>query len=117
MSLIKNIKVLERFLIPSIVKEFIYEFDGIEEDYLIQVKLAKWHYSQKRYALAYLNLNESITRFIFEETKRLFPSSTEDDELKYAKNWINQLKPYFVGKNLQYMNLPKIKLKNLKKNI
>lgn len=114
MPLIENIKGPGKILIPSIVKEFIYEFDGIEEDYLIQVKLAKWHYSQKRYALAYLNLNESITRFIFEELKDFFPSSTEDDELKYAKNWINQLKPYFVGKNLRPMNLPENKAKKLK---
>lgn len=66
-NIISKLESLEgpaKLLIPSIVRKFIKEFDGLEEDYEIQIRLAKWHYSQKRYAMSYININEAIKNFI-----------------------------------------------------
>ena len=57
---IDNIEGPGKFLIPDIVKSFIKEFEGLEYDYQVQARLAKWHFKQKRYAMAYINLNEAI---------------------------------------------------------
>lgn len=127
MPLLDNMQGPGKILIPDIVKNFIKDFDEIEEDYLLQVKLARWHYSHKRYALVYLNLNEAIIRFIFEELKEYFPSPVEypklkdytpeereNEELKFAKHWINSLKPYFEGKNQRKINISENKAIKLK---
>lgn len=66
---IDAIKGPGKFLIPDIVHNFINEFDGIEEDYLVQARLAKWHFKQKRYAMAYININESIKGYVENELK------------------------------------------------
>lgn len=52
-----------KILIPRIAKDFIKEFAEIEEEYMIQAKLAKWHCKQKRYSLACINLNEAVVNF------------------------------------------------------
>ena len=58
-----------KYLIPDIVKSFIKQFDGVEQEYQIQVRLAKWHFKQKRYAMAYINLNEAIKGYAENELK------------------------------------------------
>lgn len=66
-NIIAKIEKLEgpsKLLIPNIVKEFIKEFKDAEEDYEIQLKLAKWHYLQKRYAMSFININEAIKNYV-----------------------------------------------------
>lgn len=41
-----------KLLIPQIAREFVKEFDGVKKDFILQVRLAKWHYKQSRYAMA-----------------------------------------------------------------
>lgn len=75
-----------KFLIPDIVKKFIKEFDGLKEDYMIQARLAKWYYKQKRYAMAYINLNESIKGYVEKELESfIFTKSDEDNIGNYSR--------------------------------
>ena len=77
-----------KFLIPDIVRSFLDEFDGLEKEYEIQARLAKWHFKQKRYAMAYINLNEAIKGFTEQELKE-FPYKgydvDEDDSNYFIK--------------------------------
>lgn len=74
-----------KLLIPKIVKDFINYFDGVEEEYLIQARLAKWHFSQKRYSMAYININESIIKFL---SRELFDASENSDYSEECKKWM-----------------------------
>lgn len=81
-----------QLLIPRIVKEFIEEFDGIEKDYIMQSRLAKWHFKQSRYAMAYININEAIMGYISDELRDLYPEEKEEKLLEHAKKWLWTLK-------------------------
>lgn len=66
-------------IIPKIALDFINEFDNVPEDYLLLGKLAKWHFKFKRYALSYININESIVTYV---TINLLGSDTEENRGK-----------------------------------
>lgn len=85
MPLIENLEGPGKLLIPKIVKDFVNYFDGVEEEYLIQARLAKWHFSQKRYSIAYININESIIKFL---SKELFNAEDGTDYSEECKKWI-----------------------------
>lgn len=89
-SKIENLQGPAKLLIPSIVKDFIKEFDGLEKDYEIQLKLAKWHYSQKRYAMAFINMNEAIRNFVALSLNVL--KTSEETEENTASDWLYKVR-------------------------
>lgn len=89
---IEEIKGPGQLLIPRIVKEFIEEFDGIEKDYIMQSRLAKWHFKQSRYAMAYININEAVMGYISDELRDLYPEENDEKLLEYTKKWLWTLK-------------------------
>ena len=75
-------------LIPKVVKDFLKTFDMNDKDYIFQAKLAKWHFEEKRYAMAAININEAIINFvmnIFEFEKSKKASKAND----CAKQWLD----------------------------
>ena len=75
-------------LIPKVIKDFLQAFDIKDRDYIFQAKLAKWHFEEKRYAMAAININEAIINFVmnvfeFEKSKR---ASKAND---CAKEWLD----------------------------
>lgn len=81
-----------KLLIPQIVREFVKEFDGVKKDFILQVRLAKWHYKQSRYAMAYININEAIKGYVADELREFYPEKSEEELLEYAKKWFSKLK-------------------------
>mgnify|MGYP003085464843 CR=1 FL=1 len=89
---IKSLEGPAKLIIPKVIKDFMDRFATEEKDYLFQAELAKWHFEQKRYAMAYININESIIGFIMDTLE--FPLLTSDkkrDENKLAKDWLNMI--------------------------
>ena len=75
-------------LIPKVIKDFLQAFDIKDKDYIFQAKLAKWHFEEKRYAMAAININEAIINFVmnvfeFEKSRR---ASKAND---CAKEWLD----------------------------
>ncbi len=90
---IEEIKGPGQLLIPRIVKEFIDEFDGVEKDYIMQSRLAKWHFKQSRYAMAYININEAVMGYVADELKDFYPNEKGEELIKHAKKWLLTLTP------------------------
>ena len=89
---IDNLEGPAKLIIPKVIKDFMDRFASEDKDYLFQAKLTKWHFEQKRYAMAYININESIIGFIMDTLE--FPLLTGDrkrDENKLAKDWLNMI--------------------------
>lgn len=89
---IDNLEGPAKLIIPKVIKDFMDRFASEDKDYLFQAKLAKWHFEQKRYTMAYININESIIGFIMDTLE--FPLLTGDrkrDENKLAKDWLNMI--------------------------
>ncbi len=89
---IDNLEGPAKLIIPKVIKDFMDKFATEDKDYLFQAKLAKWHFEQKRYAMAYININEAIIGFIMDTLE--FPLLTSDkkrDENKLAKDWLNMV--------------------------
>ena len=87
---IDNLEGPAKLIIPKVIKDFMDRFASEDKDYLFQAKLAKWHFEQKRYAMAYININEAIIGFIMDTLE--LPILTADkkrDENKLAKDWLN----------------------------
>ena len=87
---IKSLEGPAKLIIPKVIKDFMDRFATEEKDYLFQAELAKWHFEQKRYAMAYININEAIIGFIMDTLE--LPILTGDkkrDENKLAKDWLN----------------------------
>ena len=87
---IDNLEGPAKLIIPKVIKDFMDRFASEDKDYLFQAKLAKWHFEQKRYAMAYININEAIIGFIMDTLE--LPILTVDkkrDENKLAKDWLN----------------------------
>lgn len=99
-----------QLLIPKIVKDFIKQFDGVEEDYLVQARLAKWHFLQKRYAMAYINLNQALVSFIEIE---LIPdrNNKNNRSTDMAKKWLRKLG---TRKNNEFFKADKDNIRLLK---
>lgn len=80
-----------KLLIPQIVREFVKEFDGVKKDFILQVRLAKWHYKQSRYAMAYININEAIKGYVADELREFYPNKSEKELLDCAREWFFNL--------------------------
>ena len=95
---IDNIKGPAKHIIPSILKNFINDFNINESNderkkYLLQATLAKWHCEQKRYAMAAININEALANFIsnsLEFNKKGANTNALDPNSK-AKSWLREL--------------------------
>ena len=89
---IKSLEGPAKLIIPKVIKDFMYRFATEEKDYLFQAELAKWHFEQKRYAMAYININESIIGFIMDALDLpLLTGDKKKDENKLAKDWLNMI--------------------------
>ena len=95
---IDNIKGPAKHIIPSILKNFINDFNINESDderkkYLLQATLAKWHCEQKRYAMAAININEALANFISNslEFNKTGANTNVLDPNSKAKNWLRDL--------------------------
>lgn len=89
---IDNLEGPAKLIIPKIIKDFMDRFASEDKDYLFQAKLAKWHFEQKRYAMAYININESIIGFILDTLELpLLTGDRKKDENKLAKDWLNMI--------------------------
>ena len=89
---IDNLEGPAKLIIPKVIKDFMDRFASEDKDYLFQAKLAKWHFEQKRYAMAYININEAIIRFIMDTLEfPLLSSDKKRDENKLAKDWLNMV--------------------------
>lgn len=98
---IEGMKGPGKLLIPQIVKEFVKEFDGVKKDFILQIRLAKWHYKQSRYAMAYININEAIKGYVADELRELYPDKNEEELLDYAKKWFFKLEPRISRPNFK----------------
>ena len=93
-----NIKGPAKHIIPGILKNFINDFNINESNderkkYLLQATLAKWHFEQKRYAMAAININEALANFIsnsLDFNKKGANTNALDPNSK-AKNWLREL--------------------------
>ncbi|QYR63721.1 TIGR02221 family CRISPR-associated protein [Fusobacterium animalis] len=89
---IENLEGPAKLIIPKVIKEFMDRFSTEEKDYLFQAELAKWHFEQKRYAMAYININEAIIGFIMDALELpLLSADKKKDENKLAKDWLNMI--------------------------
>ena len=89
---IKSLEGPAKLIIPKVIKDFMDRFANEEKDYLFQAELSKWHFEQKRYGMAYININEAIIGFIMDVLE--FPLLTGDrkgNENKLAKDWLNMI--------------------------
>ena len=85
-----------KHIIPDILRKFIYDFDIRESNdnrrkYLLQATLAKWHFEQKRYAMAAININESLANYVANSLNLREEDSTKFDPNSEAKNWLRDL--------------------------
>ena len=85
-----------KHIIPDVLRKFIYDFDIRESNdnrrkYLLQATLAKWHFEQKRYAMAALNINESLANYVANSLNLREEDSTKFDPNSEAKNWLRDL--------------------------
>lgn len=93
-----------KLLIPQIVREFVKEFDGVKKDFILQVRLSKWHYKQSRYAMAYININEAIKGYVADELREFYPDKSEEELLDYARKWFFKLEPRVSRPNFKKDN-------------
>lgn len=93
-----------KLLIPQIVREFVKEFDGVKKDFILQVRLAKWHHKQSRYAMAYININEAIKGYVADELREFYPNKSEEELLDYARKWFFKLEPRVSRPNFKKDN-------------
>jgi CRISPR-associated Csx2 family protein len=98
---IDDMKGPGKLLIPQIVREFVKEFDGVKKDFILQVRLAKWHYKQSRYAMAYININEAIKGYVADELREFYPDKSEEELLDYARKWFFKLEPRTLRPNFK----------------
>ncbi|WP_429191726.1 CRISPR-associated protein Csx20 [Fusobacterium sp. PH5-44] len=64
----KKIELMEgpaKAIIPKVIRKFLDYFSGVKENYEILLRLSEWHYEEKRYGIAYVNLIEALREFIF----------------------------------------------------
>ena len=89
---IDNLEGPAKLIIPKVIKDFMDRFASEDKDYLFQAKLAKWHFEQKRYAMAYININEAIIGFVMDSLELpLLTGDKKRDENKLAKDWLNMI--------------------------
>jgi len=98
---LNNLEGPGKYIIPQVFKNFINTFElpnkeklsNEEKKYLLRAKLAKWHFDQKRYSMAAININEAIVDFIMDALN--FPNidtEIKTDKTRLAKIWLEQIK-------------------------
>lgn len=98
---LNNLEGPGKYIIPQVFKNFINTFElpnkeklsNEEKKYLLRAKLAKWHFNQKRYSMAAININEAIVDFIMDALN--FPNidtEIKTDKSRLAKIWLEQIK-------------------------
>ena len=85
-----------KHIIPDILKKFVKDFDIKESNdnrrkYLLQATLAKWHFEQKRYAMAAININEALANYTANSLNLRDEDSSKFDPNSEAKNWLREL--------------------------
>jgi len=96
-----------KHIIPEVLMNFIKDFDLEEENkikriYLLQATLAKWHCTQKRYAMAAINISEAIVTFVLlaleTDSKKLKGKFDPDNN---GQKWLKEIyKRYKNSPNL-----------------
>jgi CRISPR-associated protein, TM1812 family len=98
---LNNLEGLGKYIIPQVFKNFINTFDlpnkerlsNEEKKYLLRARLAKWHFDQKRYSMAAININEAIVDFIMDVLSfPLIDTEIKTDKSRLAKIWLEQIK-------------------------
>ena len=98
---LNNLEGPGKYIIPQVFKNFINTFElpnkeklsNEEKKYLLRAKLAKWHFDQKRYSMAAININEAVVDFIMDALN--FPNidtEIKTDKTRLAKIWLEQIK-------------------------
>lgn len=98
---LNNLEGPGKYIIPQVFKNFINTFElpnkeklsNEEKKYLLRARLAKWHFNQKRYSMAAININEAIVDFIMDALN--FPNidtEIKTDKTRLAKIWLEQIK-------------------------
>ena len=98
---LNNLEGPGKYIIPQVFKNFINTFElpnkeklsNEEKKYLLRARLAKWHFDQKRYSMAAININEAIVDFIMDALN--FPNidtEIKTDKTRLAKIWLEQIK-------------------------
>ncbi|SJZ37372.1 CRISPR-associated protein, TM1812 family [Cetobacterium ceti] len=95
---------LIKMIVPKALDEFIQRFSHIKKDYLFLLEISKWYFEQKKYALSFLTLKESITVFFCEnycgkvDSKLLEETNKKINKIQYSfsnKNYIERMDPAF----------------------
>lgn len=87
MDKLENLEGPAKLILPNVAKNFIKNFDNIEEgnDDIMLIRMAKWHFEHKRYAMAYININEAI-RMHFKLVLDLKEMGEENEMLKRIRD-------------------------------
>ena len=98
---LNNLEGPGKYIIPQVFKNFINTFElpnkeklsNEEKKYLLRARLAKWHFNQKRYSMAAININEAIVDFIMDELNfQNIDTEIKTDKTRLAKIWLEQIK-------------------------
>ena len=98
---LNNLEGPGKYIIPQVFKNFINTFDlpnkerlsNEEKKYLLRARLAKWHFDQKRYSMAAININEAIVDFIMDVLSfPLIDTEIKTDKSRLAKIWLEKIK-------------------------
>ena len=98
---LNNLEGPGKYIIPQVFKNFINTFDlpnkerlsNEEKKYLLRARLSKWHFDQKRYSMAAININEAIVDFIMDVLSfPLIDTEIKTDKSRLAKIWLEQIK-------------------------
>lgn len=92
-SLNKTENTLIKMIVPKALKSFSDQFSNIKDDYMFLLEISKWYYNQKKYALSYLTMRESITAFFCEK----YTGSSTKENIEESNRKINQLSFSYKG--------------------
>lgn len=62
-ELINSVEGPAKLIIPKVISEFLEHFKGVEKEHELYLKLAKWHYKEKRYSISYINAQEAFVTY------------------------------------------------------
>lgn len=62
----KNESELVKIFVPRVLQKFLEKFEAQEKEYMFLLEISKWYFDQKKYAVAYITIRESIALFFSE---------------------------------------------------
>lgn len=85
-ELITKIDGPGKLIIPDVISKFLNHFKGVnkDKDYEMFLKLAEWHYKEKRYAIAYTNVVEAFNSYAIYNGISKIESNKDKEEVKPA---------------------------------